>query len=140
MNDVRAPGEGARRPADAHLAAAACLGLCLLAGTALPGVLWSGPPFPAVGLPEAADREEGVRAAAGRARAASPSPTIDINRASAAVLQALPGIGPVLARRIAAHREAHGPFRDPADLLQVSGVGAVRLARLRGLIRTAEAP
>jgi competence protein ComEA len=65
---------------------------------------------------------------------------LDINRADAADLQALPSIGPVLARRIVAHREAHGPFRDPADLLHVSGLGATRLARLRGLIRTAEAP
>jgi len=39
-----------------------------------------------------------------------------------------------------AHRETHGPFRDPADLLQVPGVGGKRFAGLQGLIRTAEAP
>ena len=42
-------------------------------------------------------------------------------------LQALPGVGPALARRIVAHREAHGPFRRPADLLRVPGIGAKRL-------------
>ena len=49
-------------------------------------------------------------------------------------------VGPALARRIVAHRETHGPFRSPADLLQVSGVGAKRYARLQGMIHTAEAP
>jgi competence protein ComEA len=65
---------------------------------------------------------------------------LDINRADATALQALPGVGLALARRIVTHREAHGPFRRPADLLQVPGVGAKRYARLHGTIRTAEAP
>jgi competence protein ComEA len=55
-------------------------------------------------------------------------------------LQTLPGVGPTLARRIVAHRETHGPFRTPADLLHVSGVGAKRYARLHGLIGAAETP
>jgi competence protein ComEA len=73
-------------------------------------------------------------------REAPPPGPIDINRAAATDLQALPGVGPVLARRIVAHRETRGPFRDPADLLRVPGVGAKRFADLRGLIRAAEAP
>jgi len=52
----------------------------------------------------------------------------------------LPGVGPVLARRIVGHREIHGPFGKPEDLRQVSGIGAKRYARLQGLIGTAEAP
>lgn len=159
MSDLSARGAAPGFRADGHLAAAACLGMCLLAGTTLSAALSSGPPFPAVGVSEvAADREgrtlggrgripAGAPAAAGRhadtsdaGREASPPPPIDINRAGATDLQALPGVGPVLARRIVAHRETHGPFRDPADLLQVPGVGAKRVAGLRGLIRTAEAP
>jgi competence protein ComEA len=144
---------------DGHVAAAACLGVWLLAGTALSGVLASGPSFPAVGLSEAvAGRGDGAPEVRGRVPAAvpapagrqtqtsdagrAPSPTrpLDINRADATDLQALPGVGPVLARRIVAHRETRGPFRNPADLLQVPGVGAKRFARLEGLIHTAEAP
>lgn len=158
MNDVPVRGAAAGFRADAHVAAAACLGVCLLVGTSLSGMLSAGPPFPAVGrAAAAADHEGGTPetrrrvpvspAPAGRradatttGHAASPSRPLDINRADAADLQALPGIGPVLARRIVAHREAHGPFRDPADLLHVSGLGATRFARLQGLVRTAEAP
>ncbi|MDX1449619.1 MAG: ComEA family DNA-binding protein [Acidimicrobiia bacterium] len=54
-----------------------------------------------------------------------------VNRADAAALEALPGVGPVLAARIVSHREAHGPYRTPEDLLDVSGIGESILARLR---------
>ncbi len=137
---------GGRRPdgrwgwrADPHLAAAACLGACLLAGTALSGALSAGPSFPAVGGARATAQPVG--ADAGASRGAPPAAqTLDINRAGATDLQALPGIGPALARRIVSDREAHGPFGRPADLLRVSGVGAKRYARLQGLIHAAEAP
>lgn len=55
---------------------------------------------------------------------------IRINIASAADLEALPGIGPALAGRIVAERRAHGPFRGPSDLLRVRGIGPKKLARL----------
>ena len=56
---------------------------------------------------------------------------IDLNRAAAADLQALPGVGEVLAGRIVAHREAHGPFAAVEDLLDVSGIGERKLADIR---------
>ncbi len=47
-----------------------------------------------------------------------------INRAAASELDGLPGIGKVLAARIVEERDAHGPYRDPADLARrVVGVG-----------------
>ena len=49
---------------------------------------------------------------------------VNINTATAVELEALPGIGPSVARRIVEHREKNGPFRRPADLLNVKGVGA----------------
>jgi competence protein ComEA len=59
---------------------------------------------------------------------------IPINTASAAQLEALPGIGPALAERIVAYREAHGPFRQPEEIMQVTGIGEARYEQIRSLI------
>jgi len=56
---------------------------------------------------------------------------VDLNRASAADLAAVPGLGPVLARRISAFREEHGPFTDLEGLLQVKGIGPKLLEKIR---------
>jgi len=48
---------------------------------------------------------------------------IDIDRAEPWLLQALPGIGEVLAQRIVDYRSENGPFRRIEDLLKVSGIG-----------------
>ncbi len=56
---------------------------------------------------------------------------VDLNRASAQELEALPGIGPVLAARIVSQRERHGPFRSSEELLAVRGIGPRLFARLR---------
>ncbi len=49
---------------------------------------------------------------------------VDINTADVAELERLPKVGPALARRIVAEREAHGPFRRSQDLSRVKGIGA----------------
>ncbi len=77
-------------------------------------------------------------------QAASPAPltagpapataALDLNRANVAELDALPGLGPVLARRIVEHRAAHGPFARPEDLLAVRGIGPRLFERLRGRV------
>ena len=56
---------------------------------------------------------------------------VDLNRATANRLAELHGIGPVLADRIVAHREEHGPFETIEDLLDVPGIGEAKLALLR---------
>ncbi|MCP3994561.1 MAG: ComEA family DNA-binding protein [bacterium] len=56
---------------------------------------------------------------------------VRINSATAAELEQLPGVGPVLAARIAAHREEHGPFETAEDLLDVPGIGEGKLETLR---------
>ncbi|RMG36842.1 MAG: helix-hairpin-helix domain-containing protein [Planctomycetota bacterium] len=61
---------------------------------------------------------------------------IDINRADWVELSQLPGVGPVLARRIVAERSRNGPFADAGDLQRrVRGVGPQTLARIRDWIR-----
>lgn len=48
---------------------------------------------------------------------------IDINKADAATLQQLPGVGPTLAARIIDFRSEHGPFTQVEDLTKVKGIG-----------------
>ena len=59
---------------------------------------------------------------------------VNINTASAADLETLPGIGPVLAARIVAYREENGPFRAPEELSRVKGIGDAKLEEIWDLI------
>jgi competence protein ComEA len=59
---------------------------------------------------------------------------LNLNTASAAELEDLPGIGPSLAKAIVSFREAHGPFVAPDELLDVPGIGPAKLAGLRDLV------
>jgi competence protein ComEA len=67
---------------------------------------------------------EGTAAVAGDGR-------VRINVAGVDEMEALPGVGPVLAARIVAYREEHGPFAVVEDLLDVPGIGEAKLAALR---------
>lgn len=57
-----------------------------------------------------------------------------INTASISDLESLPGVGPVLAERIIAFRDQHGPFRNLAGLDAVTGVGPSMMSNLKDLI------
>jgi competence protein ComEA len=59
---------------------------------------------------------------------------ININTASAAELEKLPGIGKGLAERIIEHRERFGPFRRAEHLIIVRGISDRRYRALRDLI------
>lgn len=65
------------------------------------------------------------------AEAAAAYGPLDINTASAAELQELMGIGPVLAQAIVDYRAEHGPFRSVDELLAVSGIGEAKLGGIR---------
>lgn len=62
---------------------------------------------------------------------AAPRFPLDINRASAEELEALPGIGPVLAARIVEYRQLHGRFQSVDELIEVRGIGPKRLEQIR---------
>ncbi len=86
------------------------------------------------------DRPSRTRVESPRTPDAEPLPTpdspLDLNRATAAELARLPGIGPRLAARILARREAlGGRFGSADDLATVSGVGARKALQLRPLVR-----
>jgi competence protein ComEA len=59
---------------------------------------------------------------------------IRLNAATAEELESLPGVGPVLAERIVAHREQVGPYEKVEDLLGVPGIGETKLAAIRDLV------
>jgi competence protein ComEA len=59
---------------------------------------------------------------------------IDLNRASAAELEELPGVGPTLAGRILARREEQGPYGSVEELNEVTGVGAKLFAQIAPLV------
>jgi len=58
---------------------------------------------------------------------------VNLNTASAEELTSLPGIGEVLAARIVAYREEHGPFQTLDDIMQVSGIGSKVVEEIRDL-------
>ncbi len=57
--------------------------------------------------------------------------TVDLNTATAAELEELPGVGPSTAAAIVEHRSTSGAFRSVEDLLDVRGIGDAKLEQLR---------
>ena len=90
----------------------------------------------------AAPVTDGQRVHVPRQGEAAPPPSgalpgsgpLNINTASAAEMENLPGVGPVLAQRIVEDRQANGPFQSVEQLARVRGVGPALLEKLKGLI------
>ncbi|SCE96492.1 competence protein ComEA [Micromonospora purpureochromogenes] len=64
----------------------------------------------------------------------APGGLVNLNTATLAQLDGLPGVGPVLAQRILTHRDQHGGFRSVGDLRQVEGIGDARYEQLKDLV------
>ena len=67
--------------------------------------------------------------------APAPVGRIDLNTATAAELEVLPGIGPALAARIVEHRRVNGRFTSVDQLDDVKGIGPRTLEKLRPLVK-----
>ena len=87
-----------------------------------------------VGLPVAPGAAVPTGSQASVGSSPSPSGPVNLNTATAAELDALPGIGPVIAQRIVDWRTEHGQFGSIDQLGDVSGIGDATLARLRPLV------
>ena len=117
------------RVADAIAAAGGLLPAADPASVNLAAVVADGEQL-AVGVPAVA--------APGGAPAGSPGGSggglVDLNTAGVADLDALPGIGPVLAQRIVDHRSEQGPFQSVEELDDVLGIGPAIAAELAELV------
>jgi competence protein ComEA len=88
-----------------------------------------GPAPAGVGTPDAATGAAGTGSGPG-----APAP-LDLNTATLEQLDTLPGVGPATARAIVTYRSRHGRFRSVTELLEVPGIGPVKLEALRPLVR-----
>lgn len=65
---------------------------------------------------------------------------VDLNRAGAAELAAIPEVGPALAQRILDFRHQQGPFHNHEQLLEVDGIGPKTLERMRAFLAPLDEP
>ena len=89
-------------------------------------------------LPTVEEAAAGIAAApaaggTGGGGSAGPGP-VDLNAASVADLEALPGIGEATAQKIVDEREKNGPFATPEDLMRVPGIGEKKFESLKDLV------
>jgi competence protein ComEA len=68
------------------------------------------------------------------------STLININTATFEELDTLPGVGPVTAEKIIAHRQTNGPFPTIEAIMDVSGIGPVKFEGMRDLITVGGSP
>lgn len=99
----------------AHRVSIAFLGLFLLAGS----VLW----LKLIQENRKLLKPVSAQQAADWASRLSAAREVDVNTATVAELERLPGIGPALAARIVEERNQHGPFASVEDIARVSGIG-----------------
>ena len=71
-------------------------------------------------------------------KSSEPGNRLDINAAGPRELESLPGIGPVLARRIVEFRAKNPPFRRVEEILIIRGIGRRKFEALRDRIQVAD--
>lgn len=82
--------------------------------------------------------QENGRPPASRSAAEAMAP-VNLNTATTAQLESLPGIGPATARRILEYRQQNGGFKKIEELMNVRGIGEASFLKLKALI-TVTAP
>ena len=74
---------------------------------------------------------------ASRPAVAAASAPLNLNSASVAQLEALPGIGRATAERIVEYRQKNGGFKKAEDLMNVRGIGEKSFLKLKPLVMVA---
>ncbi len=118
---------------DAIAAAGGATGLADLNGLNLARLLKDGDMVWVPELVPTTNTPAGVPAAASSQPPARVG-KLNLNTATTAELEGLPGIGPALAQRIVDYRGAHGPFESIAAIQQVSGIGPAIFEKIKDLI------
>jgi competence protein ComEA len=75
-----------------------------------------------------------------KAAAASPASPVNLNTATQAQLETLPGIGPASAKRIIEYRDKNGKFKKIEELMNVKGIGEKSFLKLKPMITVGAAP
>ncbi len=105
-------------------------------GAGLGGVPGAGSGSSASGAGAAGGASSGsAGASVGTGGTGAGAAPVSLNSATAEQLDALPGVGPVLARHIIEYRTAHGGFTSVEQLRDVNGIGDRRFADLRPLVQ-----
>jgi len=86
-----------------------------------------------IGVAVAAAQTGGARKATAAAQTTAAVP-LNLNTASAAQLEALPGIGKAMADRIVEYRQKNGSFKKAEDLMNVRGIGEKNFLKLKPLV------
>ena len=100
------------------------LAAALLASAALPAVAQQAKPT----------ASKSTTTAKSAKTTATPAAPVNINTATQAQLETLPGIGAKAAQRIIEFRQKNGGFKKPEDLMNVKGVGEKSFLKLKPLI------
>lgn len=81
----------------------------------------------------------GAQAQEPAGRSASTANIVNVNTASLAELEALPGVGPRAAQRIVEYRTKNGAFKKIEELMKVQGIGERSFLRLKPLVTVGSA-
>jgi competence protein ComEA len=91
-------------------------------------------------LPAAAAQQAKAPASPSSRASKTPAPSspVNLNTASQAQLEALPGVGPKAAQRILDYRKQNGSFKKIEDLMNVKGFGEKTFLKLKPMITVGE--